>query len=106
MAIYPNAPGNRLIKKTIAAKKRVLTVPNKITDLASPNTPRTTKVGTKNSNGPKGGSSKSTTKGSGTTKDVTRAKAPKVTAAKLNTTKKTPFNRSSRVNYRQLKRSK
>ena len=105
----PAAPGNTIIKPFVAARQRTLTRPNKITDLASPNAPRTKTAGPKNSNGPKGGSAKSSVPANRTylkSNNKIKAKAPKVTAAKLNTTPKTKFNRSTRVNYRQLRSAK
>lgn len=97
-----------LISKTVQAKKRVNRAPNKLSDLASANVPRTGKAGPKNSNGPKGGSAKSSVPANRTYLKTgkTKAPAPKVTKTKLNTTNKTPFNRSSRLNYRQLRRSR
>jgi len=110
MAVYPKAPGNTIVKKNVSAKKRVLTAPNRVPDLASPGTARTTKpVSSNNSNGPKGGSGKSSVPANRTYLKTGKTKppAPKVTKAKLNSgVKATPFNRSSRVNYRQLRRSK
>lgn len=70
----------------------------------------TFKAGAKNSNGPKGGSSKSSVPANRTYLKTNNKGAPakvsKVTKADLDTTPKTPFNRSSRLNYRQLKKSK
>lgn len=69
--------------------------------------PPTVKAGPKNSNGPKGGSSKSSVPANRTYLKTNNkgqpSKVSKVTKAKLDTTNKTPFNRSSRVNYRQLR---
>lgn len=95
-------PVPTIIKKYAAAKQSALKN-NSFSQVASTGAPRTTKVG-------KGvqKSSKSDVPANRTYLKTgkTKPKAPKVSKSKLDTTSKTPFNRSSRVNYRQLRRSK
>lgn len=104
MVRAPQVPS--MIRKFAAAKKKALTN-NSFAQVASPGTPRTLNAGTKNSNGPKGGSSKSSVPANRTYLKTNNkgkpAKVRKVTKKKLNTVPTTPFNRSSRVNYRQLR---
>jgi len=92
-------------KKYVAAQKKRSQVKQRPAGFQAP---PTVPAGPKNSNGPKGGSSKSSVPANRTYLKTgkTKAPAPKVTKAKLDTTNKTPFNRSSRVNYRQLRRGK
>lgn len=70
----------------------------------------TVKAGPKNSIGPEGGSNKSSVPANRTYLKSNNkgkpSKVAKVSKAKLDTTPTTPFNRSSRVNYRTLRRSK
>jgi len=95
----PPAPGNSIVKKFLQAKRRTLTKPNRVTDLASPNTPRTVKAGKGVSK-----SSKTSTSAGPKTSDPTRKKVPKVTKAKIDSSSKNPFARSSRLNYKQLRK--
>lgn len=89
--------GSPIISKFLRAKKKAL-VDNNFNQVASPTAPRTVPAGKG-----VGKSGKTPKKAGAKTTDKTSKKAAKVSKAKLNTTPKTPFNRSTRVNYRQLR---
>lgn len=83
-------------------RARVNRAPNKLTDLSNPTVPRTGTAGKGQQK-----SKKTDVQIHHDVKDTLRPKAKKVGAGTLNTTPKTPFNqnrRSTRVNYRQLKK--
>jgi hypothetical protein len=94
----------KVYKKTQKTRTTAANPSDKAQSTAAP----TVKAGPKNSNGPKGGSNKSKAVFNNRVMKIgaNTSAAPKVTKAKLNTTPKTPFNGSDRLNYRMLRRSK